>query len=261
MTAIRGLFALLLVACLGACNMVFAIPDRELDESCGRAGNACCPGYRCKPDAVCNGTVCVEVAGACNHDADCAKGEKCGGPTGCGPTACPKCTTQVGSKAIGDACVNGIDCASGYCDGDRRCSISCVTDADCAAAFGKDGVCYESGILDKSGKPVNRFGVCAKRCGRDGDCTVSTDGCVGFPNQAENRIDLVCRPPRGAGKVGDPCKSGDDCRSNLCNLGKQVCSTLCRTDADCSGALPRCSTSIFPLPRDDAKATITVCLP
>jgi hypothetical protein len=262
MTITRLFGALLLASTLAACNMVFAIPDRELDESCGKVDRACCEGFRCGAGAVCDKTVCVAIDGACNHDSDCSGGKKCAGPTACGPTVCLRCSSQVGGKPLYDLCTSGADCQSGVCDLNRRCTIGCragaTGDAECAAALGAGSLCTEFGV-GSSSTPINRVGVCAKRCSNDADCAATGEACIPNGNFAYNRIDLVCRAPKATGKVGDPCKTGDECRSNLCNTTRGACTTFCKTDADCSTVLPRCTPTLLDLPKDGTKTTVSLC--
>jgi len=72
----------------------------------------------------------------------------------------------------------------------------------------------------------NRECSAAQRCEcRGGDCACATG-------------------PRGTGRNGlDTCTDGSDCASSLCVEaadGRSFCSDECATDADCTGALPRC---------------------
>ncbi len=145
--------------------------------------------------------------------------------------------------ALGDACIAGTECVSGFCNSDL-CS-ECEGDGDCAGALG---------CVDDTGG-VGYF-VCEGGSAALGeDCTDGTDCTSGYcfdtpgPGSfvcSECEVEGDCTAPMtcnyewgddwatcgGSGELGDACSSGTECQSALCNTN--LCSE-CEGDGDCTG--------------------------
>lgn len=81
-------------------------------------------------------------------------------------------------------------------------------------------------------------------------CTFNTDCPTGERCECDEQTGCFCKVgARGTGKSGvDPCKSGDDCETALCNEGTDgsfYCSGPCESDSDCQSKLPICSNIAF----------------
>ena len=95
--------ALGLVFVLPACGGSSNPPDPgALGDDCNN-GDDCASGF-------CNADVCAE----CEADADCMDGETCVEDADAGYHVCQ----GGGLGALGDACTDGAECASGFCAGD-----------------------------------------------------------------------------------------------------------------------------------------------
>ncbi|MFH2004966.1 MAG: hypothetical protein ABI333_00135, partial [bacterium] len=201
----------------------------------GALGDACTAGTECQ-SGFCNGDVCSE----CEGDGDCPGNETCVDDMGgVGYFVC-----QGGNLgALGDACTDGAECQSAFCNGDV-CS-ECEGDGDCAGG----GTCVDdtggvgyfvcqggSGLLGDtcndgaecvSGYCFNPPGpgphICSE-CEVDGDCS-GTMTC----NFTAGDAYAVCG---GSAALGDACATGADCQSGFCN--GSVCSE-CEGDGDCTG--------------------------
>jgi hypothetical protein len=201
----------------------------------GALGDACTLGSECV-SGFCNTNLCSE----CEVDGDCAGALTCGDDTGgVGYFVC-----EGGSGALGDNCVDGTDCASGYCYaafGQNICS-ECEVDGDCAGSM----TCNYAW-----GDP---YATCGGTAGLGSACTIGTDCTSGFCNgnvcsECEADGDCsgggTCTDDTGgvgyfvcAGGLGDDCTSGTDCNSGFCYdpvwPGQNFCSE-CEVDNDCPG--------------------------
>ena len=194
----------------------------------GDLGDACTDGSECA-SGFCNGNVCSE----CEDNNDCGAAEACVDDTGgVGYFVCESTLLD-----LGDACTDGSECTSGFCNGDV-CS-GCEGDSDCAGG----GTCVDDtgglgyfvceGSLGDLGDDcadgsecVSGFcnnDVCSE-CEMNGDCDVQ-QGCVFDPVGGY----AICA---GTGDLGDSCDHGGQCVSSFCN--NDLCSE-CEADADCPG--------------------------
>ena len=199
----------------------------------GALGADCTSGDGCN-SGFCNADLCSE----CEADGDCGADETCVDDSdGVGYFVCQ--ADALG--ALGDACTDGAECRSGFCNADL-CS-ECETDADCGAnetcVDDTDGVGYfvcQADALGDLGDACTagtecRSGFCnadlCSECEADADCAgaqtcVDDTGGLGY---------FVCQGGQGA--LGDVCAEGGDCASGFCNT--DVCSD-CEADADCPNA-------------------------
>jgi hypothetical protein len=140
----------------------------------------------------------------------------------------------------------------------RACVPHCKADADCQA-FSDAYICAESD------KDKSRF--CALGCQRDQDCAAhSGTVCAIQSNTAQNRIDLFCRKPIGAGMQNDACSKPDDCARGACAVdrsvtpARQFCTALCGGDLDCIGGHEFCRATNIPLPDGTGHQPVSICL-
>lgn len=214
--------------------------DRDLEyATCSGAlalGDACSDDAECR-SAICNVAGDDPVCSECRSAADCSDGGQCVDDLdGAGYWLC--------SGGLGDACSDGLDCASGYCfDGGAPYGGRCSTCEDATDCSGQqecifrvlDGYATCVGVLDLgdacSDAADCRSGFCTQ--GRCAECTLNadcTDGglCVDLAGGADY---YEC-----AGGLGDPCASGLDCVAGYCYTAgpdwQDVCS-LCEAQAQC----------------------------
>jgi hypothetical protein len=77
------------------------------------------------------------------------------------------------------------------------------------------------------------------RCDRTEDCPTSR---VCSFRQETNAVIVVCRLPQtGGATAGEPCHNNQDCETNLCVCGEELCngragtcSEICKSDSDCT---------------------------
>jgi hypothetical protein len=200
--------------------------------------------------------------GTCNRQAACSASLKCGGPTLCSGAVCYACGTSTGTTTGYGACADSSTCASGVCDSLRgHCSAACASgstgDVDCTTSMGTGFVCTE--ITYTLGTATGTLGTCAKKCGRNGDCSAA-DVCQAAGNTGYDRIDLSCGPPPpGSSAMGAACTTGTSCSSRMCVSSK--CSAPCVTAADCSGGLTKCLGALFTKPSGSGTQLVNVCAP
>lgn len=246
----------------------------DTGPSCGVAGKPCC-GVKpstCDTNAVCDSTgSCIASTGACVRATDCTGGKVCSGPTNCSGALCDTCVTSFGTKTAFQPCSSGSQCVSGLCDIMRSvCTTPCANaisgDADCAA-LGSNVACAELDITSTfgdGGSVSGRLGYCARTCKHDGDCTTG-EVCLLTNNQAMNRIDVTCAPPRtGASKNnGDVCANSSECKGGACLSfgGTKYCSSFCQGAADCGGTVPTCGTVNLVLPNGVGSQAEFMCRP
>ena len=201
----------------------------EEEAELAALGEACTEGVDCE-SGFCNEEVCSE----CENNEDCAGANECVEDTDLGYFVC-----QGGAAALGEACTEGADCESGFCNEEvcSECEFGddcdgtqeCVEDADLGyyvcegvlAGLGEtctEGADCESGFCNEN--------VCS-------ECEVNED--CGGANECVEDADLgyyVCEG--GTAALGDACTEGADCASGYCyeQLGEDVCSE-CEVNSDC----------------------------
>ncbi len=205
------------------------------------------------------GSVCSEL---CCTNTDCPPDFVCW-ESGSGTGACISravAGAPADGTAVGAACTEGNECASGIC-GEGTCAPPCCVDRDCGAG----GVCAMTVARGRSttdlvlacgGGAGSAFdeacigaGDCASSLCLDGNCTrgccTSRDCgpdhvCLYGSADAAEQTDYfrVCALAGGVfgggvgtGAVGDDCLFNEDCRSNVCTA--RTCTDTCCSNADC----------------------------
>jgi hypothetical protein len=149
---------------------------------------------------------------------------------------------RVGSKARGAPCQRTSDCALGLqCPRTRICSSSCAEDVQCGE--GERCLPFED---EQKQLTVPGSGSCQTVCD-----PVSGEPCAGHercdPKVEAREVKFsVCTSTEGVSFTarGEPCDfSLPVCepRTGCARYGLEVCTPLCRTNADCPVDLPRCS--------------------
>jgi hypothetical protein len=126
--------------------------------------------------------VCDAMARACKTT--CASGADCVAPRTCSGGVCGT------FRALGQACVNGVDCVSGNCvDGVCCSSASCTACFTCNAPGGP-GSCRP--VAAGQADPHNRCAIqAAGSCGLNGTCD-GLGACASYPDGTSCRMGRVC---------------------------------------------------------------------
>jgi len=200
-------------------------------------------GWPCRDAPGCESGVCVlwEGEGVCSQDCDFTRpSEGCPGgylcrDTSCGVGACIE--GSAGAGALGAACGDDLDCASGLCaelDGARICALPCdprndTCDGHCQPLGDACGACAEGPPLGAIGAPCATgedctFGVCVgvddRYCSKPCDYSGTLDCDPGYVCE-----DGACRRD-GEGTLGTACQDPADCVSGLCS-SDGFCTSLC----------------------------------
>jgi len=124
----------------------------------------------------------VPLSGDCCADSQCESGNCCGGV----------CRGK-GTGKTGETCCDNVNCASGFCNPNQRCS--CQADSDCGSGQ----------YCDPSVGCTPTRGPCAS-CNRNSQCTLPATcfggNCVGNGN---------------GGQLGDDCCVARQCQSGSCS--------------------------------------------
>lgn len=214
----------------------------------GPLGSPCGAGPECM-SGLCFSGVCSQSCDGLNPDS-CPGGFYCNGQsTGtCGEGLC--LAGSAGGGALGAACANNTDCSTLFCSG-GTCSEPCIP----GGAVGcPDGYACQVGAIRGCGAcQADRAGTgdpCAMNedcasglCAVQGGVTFCTALCeVGNPDSCEPGFDCelagavaVCVP--GAGGLGSPCGTNEECVSGICAVegGDTYCTRLCDTANTCPG--------------------------
>jgi hypothetical protein len=171
----------------------------------GEAGAPCDDGSACR-SGLCERGHCVD---GCCSDASCvAAGGSCRVATTLLASA-PRwaCEAAAGGAPALATCASDADCATRLCVpmlGASRCAAPCCSSATCGELEGAPLACV----------PVTRGAAAVLAC-------------------------AAVRPKGATLALGDPCSTGDECRSGSCvpmPTGSRVCTDVCCTDASCGGA-------------------------
>ncbi len=217
----------------------------------GGGGTKTPDGGSCTSSSQCSSALCVGSGGSgtCVGDCTskpCATGFACvalsNGKGGCFP---------AGSKALGEACSDDLDCAGGLCmaDGGKYiCSQPCSGSKPCPSGYGCFAVSGGSACFPEQAKAgigaacqgssdcVSNLCVssatgatCSQACSKDSQCGVGY-ACASLKGGGGACVKL------GDGVSGSPCDSPYDCQSAQCvNFGKgYVCGTPCTGQVDCA---------------------------
>ena len=209
----------------------------ETDTDCGGPCPDCGTDKDCNTSSDCASGVCTGGAQKTCKAPTCTDTVRNGAETDtdCGGATCPKCP-------VGDTCVMGTDCTSGFCVG-----LVCVDQCHNTV---KDST--ESDI-DCGGSSTCARCANAKNCTAGTDCTsnycnpsgkCATPSCTDtFKNNGESDVDcggLNCTTKCANGK---DCTAGTDCTSSYCNPSGKCATPSCtdtfknngESDVDCGG--------------------------
>jgi hypothetical protein len=186
----------------------------EQPGSCGYDGTCAASGacQRYQPGTSCGQAVCagnvLDGASTCDGSGTCAAGT----PRSCAPYICDPearacktvCTAnadcvpprtcaggQCGTfRALGLACANGVDCASGNCvDG------VCCSSASCEVCFACDVSGFAGSCRPTPGGRPDPHGRCptqpAATCGLNGTCN-GQGACASYPDGTSCRMSRIC---------------------------------------------------------------------
>ncbi len=221
----------------------------QANETCDKASGECKAKAQCQKDADCANEAkkfCSDAGKCewdCKADGDCKKGEVCKNHECKVKPECqkdddctkdPKKTKCDVAKGVCVGCLANADCQKGEECKNNVCQVKpeCTKDADCA------------GNADKA-KCDTKKQKCVG-CLADADCT--------------GKAKPFCSPAQACEWE---CKQNSDCKNGAtCN--NHVCTSSCKSDADCGGALPKCNLSskkcVACLKNTDCKAPTPVCM-
>lgn len=202
--------------------------------------------------------LCIGIE--CEKDSDCtAPGYSCAPPQLLGDPGSQylsgRCVWNPDGTALGEACVEDTDCASGWCfevtEGIKECSVLCRSDSDCDTGQ-KCGAIQAEPEMDMSqGLPVCLPAEGSlSTCNGDVDCS-SGEVCrtyvVGAPRETDpyffsGSVQTFCAAPvdPAGGDPGASCNPGN-CKSDWCVTTDGgvsfFCSSPCVDTGDCPGNL------------------------
>lgn len=237
--------------------------DCRLGETCPLPGPAAGSGTldsRCVPS---------RDAKACRRDAECPIGAVCR-PVLDAETGAPRtvCGPPLGPSEAGAACRASTECQSGLCLRTGTCFGGCTADTATADCHKRTGVVCGAALVELPGAPSPqgqgpRFATlpsCAlspASCRTDGDCESGGGTCQLLADpRSPTRLITGCLPPRGSGRLSEPCRVDGDCASGLC-LGTH-CFTACGTTTDCR---PGMACRAIPVQVDQVQSAISACAP
>ncbi len=160
------------------------------------AGQISCGLYRCNPA----GSACLQ---------------SCRGAAGCAGEAYCKDSRCKARRALGSACSDGDQCASGICQQRDRvcCDLACAGLCDTCTQAGAVGTCR----FRPAGTPCGGAPQCVDAVG---ESYVRKEECSGKASFCST-VKVPCDPYRCAAK-GATCKTAcdghDDCSTGLCDL-------------------------------------------
>lgn len=232
------------------------------------------PGAQCTSPAECVSGLCVSSGGAsyfCRENCspqlnDCPEDHACFQLVGSNGGACFPVDPK---KELGDTCVYQNDCESDMCLGiqgqngafcSQACSGadgSCPCGMQCDSFVGGDKFCVIGGptACTPSGNPCEGAAECISQSCISGicrdPCKVTEGGCPPGQSCRRNKAGSalgVCLD-QGAGALGEPCQSDEDCQTLLCENG--ACEMPCDPATSFCGEGMAC----LQLP----EATLTIC--
>lgn len=206
----------------------------------GPLGGPCAAGSDCQ-SGLCFSGACSESCDGLNPDS-CPAGFYCNGQASgtCGDGLCLAGT--AGGGALGDACSTNTDCSTLFCNG-GTCSEPCIPGGAVGCA---DGYACQVGAIRGCGACVTERAGTGDPCAMNEDCasglcavqggnTFCTALCSvddpascepGFECQMAGPV-AVCVP--GAGGLGSPCGTNEECVSGICATegSDTYCTRLC----------------------------------
>lgn len=213
--------------------------------SVGKTLEHCKQDSQCDSNQYCKRPVlglnrCVAlkaIGDSCTADRQC-RGEA----AVCMPKPFGRCIVE-GSKAMGQACINNPECASGMCDKgvcvcaqDGQCSNNQYCDTGtatvganrCAPKRANDVPCTRAGqcLSDRC-----YLGACKPQdeCNDDDDCSGNEYCDAGTVTIGVNQC--VARRPNDT-----PCTRAGQCQSNRCHVGSCKPQDACDEDGDCAAS-------------------------
>jgi hypothetical protein len=185
---------------------------------------------------VYSGTVQVSASGgdkSCTSPADCDPGTTCNAVL---PVTYQSYCTKANASGtgLGEACTSRSDCSSAYCEpAEGECSLVCGSEADCSGSTACMAVLADTAHTE-----------CLRTCGSNADCAALPSAGVCMLHTTPSGTALVggCEAAQGPTHFGQTPTNQSPCGSNLfLTVGQnQVCTHLCKTDADCAPPLPSC---------------------
>ena len=208
----------------------------ESDIDCGGACLPCDNGKACSAAGDCASKFCdAETCAACTDNED------CGGGTFCEDGVCE------GQKAIGQVCVHGAECESGYCpeqDGvccDQRCDSGCEACAADKTGL-SEGVCGP--VVADSDPDAECSDQGAESCGANGtgcngdalapSCNVYDGTTECAPLGCHDGAFSAARLCDGMGSCGPGAPQS--CAPFVCSAQGDACLATCASDEDCDSA-------------------------
>lgn len=194
----------------------------------------------CPAPLICRNRVCIE---ACRGDRDCAGGERCVHPTGCGKATCPASCQRVVTlddaglpAGFGEPCDFSSQCQpSLFCGPTRTCTVECVSALDCAG-----GGCCLNFVCSRGQACTVLPDAGVSRDGGQGD---GGRGCLNdlecqdalVCNGSERCVEGVCQPA-----ARSICDDGNPCTADVCDEARRSCSysSVMPPDADHDGHYP-----------------------
>jgi hypothetical protein len=182
---------------------------------------------------VYSGAVQISASGddpSCNSPADCSAGTSCNAVNESYSSYCTP--TNASGAALGDACTSSSACASGYCrPPEGECSLVCKSDADCSGPTACMGVLGNTPHTE-----------CLRTCASKADCATlpSASVCVLRQTPDGKALTAGCEPPQGPTTFGQNATSASPCDASLIVGPNEICSHVCKTNADCAPPLPNC---------------------
>jgi hypothetical protein len=183
------------------------------------------PGGTCSPNYAAGGSIC-------------SNGDYCSAGDGAA------CGTCVARKAAGEACASALECASFYCAEDATCHARLADGEPCE----DDLQCLNLGCIEGTCGGEASGGTCASSddCSGSEFCLEGTcvppraDGaaCTDDEQCSDVCMDGACAPfaACGAGEVGEPCDSSDNCQEGLlCSAETDRCIAAVAIGDTCRG--------------------------
>lgn len=238
-----------------------------------RSSADCRLGESCPPSAAGSGATdgrCVPSrdAKSCRRDAECPVGAVCrpvlDAETGALKTVCGP---PLGPSEPGAACRASSECQSGLCLRTGTCFGGCTSDTATADCHKRTGVVCGAARVELPGAtpqgPGPRFAtlpscvLAPASCRSDGDCESGGGTCQLLVDPRNpTRLITGCLPPRGNGRLAEPCRIDGDCASGLC-LGT-YCFTACGAASDCRSGM---ACRAIPVQVDQVQSAISGCAP
>ena len=252
------------------------------DGDCGGSTPRCSSSLhdcvQCISDSDCSGITpkCEAISGTC---VECLDSADCTSKTAakCSSYACMVCTDDTdcnftlekqclttASPATCVQCVNDADCSGSTpkCSTSTNTCVECLASADCTSKTAAKCSSYAcvactgdtdcNFTLEKQCLTTASPATCVQ-CINDAGCSGSTPKCSSSNTCVECLTNADC-PLKTAAKCDSnacvPCTSSTDCSlfsseiQCLTSVSPATC-VACRTDTDCGGTTPRCSTSSY----------------